>query len=80
LRIKKPAPRNIRSRSDKYANNVTKRGNVPVGRAVKHEEESRKINPMLIVMFLFLVIGSSIVSVLRIFTIKGKADPVDATD
>ena len=29
----------IRNLTDKYASNVTKRGNVPVGKAGKHEEE-----------------------------------------
>jgi len=78
--VSKPAPRNIRNRSDKYASNVTKRGNVPVGKAVKHEEESRRINPYLIAMFLFLVVGSSIVQILRMFTFKSKENPTAANE
>eukprot|EP00558_Chaetoceros_sp_UNC1202_P000505 CAMPEP_0197258856 /NCGR_PEP_ID=MMETSP1429-20130617/83219_1 /TAXON_ID=49237 /ORGANISM="Chaetoceros sp., Strain UNC1202" /LENGTH=72 /DNA_ID=CAMNT_0042723043 /DNA_START=166 /DNA_END=384 /DNA_ORIENTATION=- len=61
-----PAPRNIRNRSSKFSNNITKRGNVPAKKS-SDEEEEKKMNPVLIGMFVFLVFGSSFVQVLRLF-------------
>jgi len=37
-------PRNIRSRNEKYQKNITKRGNVPVGKAADHQEENQPVN------------------------------------
>ena len=61
-----PAPRSIRQRSNKFSKNVTKRGNVPATKSTDEEEE-RKMNPYMIAMFVFLVVGSSFVQVLKLF-------------
>ena len=68
--IFQPAPRAIRNRNNKFGNNITKRGNVSVGKAAQHDEENRKMNPYLVGMFVFLVVGSSAVQVLRLFQSK----------
>jgi len=61
-----PAPRSIRNRSDKYAANVTKRGNVPVGKIAEHEKDFPVSKP-LIAFFLFVIVGSSIFQILQLF-------------
>lgn len=63
-----PAPRNIRNRSKKFDKNIGKRG--AVSKKPVDEEEEKKLNPYLLAMFVFLVCGSSLVSVLRLFTVK----------
>jgi len=64
--MRQPLPRNIRNRNKKFDENITKRGNVPVGRAADHEEES-PISKTLIIFFLVVVVGSSLVQVLNLF-------------
>ena len=61
-----PAPRSIRNRTNKFADNVTKRGHVPIGKAGEHTDEP-PISKGLIAFFLFVVVGSSFVQVLRMF-------------
>lgn len=62
----KPAPRQLRKRTQKFDKNITKRGNV-VAKKSTDEEEERKLNPWMVGMFVFLVVGSSFVQVLRLF-------------
>ena len=62
-------PRNIRNRNQKFNKNVTKRGNVSIGKAADREEDF-PVSKSLIVMFLVLVVGSSLVGVFNLF---GKA-------
>lgn len=63
-----PAPRKIRNRSKAFDKNIDKRGNVPLGKFIPPEEEEKKKPPMgLIIMFCFLVFGSALVPLLRLF-------------
>jgi hypothetical protein len=45
---------------------VTKRGNVAAKKS-DDEEVERKLNPYMVGMFVFLVVGSSFVQVLKLF-------------
>eukprot|EP00567_Pseudictyota_dubia_P013065 CAMPEP_0197435938 /NCGR_PEP_ID=MMETSP1175-20131217/3431_1 /TAXON_ID=1003142 /ORGANISM="Triceratium dubium, Strain CCMP147" /LENGTH=76 /DNA_ID=CAMNT_0042965089 /DNA_START=163 /DNA_END=393 /DNA_ORIENTATION=+ len=69
-----PLPRNIRNRNEKYHKNISKRGQVPVGKAAEHEDEF-PVSKGLIGFFLFVVIGSSFVQILNLFQ---KAPVMDA--
>jgi len=62
-----PLPRNIRKRSEKYDQNISKRGNVPIGKASDHLEENQPVNRVLVTFFLIVVVGSSIVQIFRLF-------------
>ena len=62
----KPAPRSIRNRTNKFNKNIEKRGNVPAKKSTDEEEE-KPMNPLMIGMFVFLVVGSSLVQVMRLF-------------
>jgi len=64
--LSKPAPRNLRNRSSKFDKNITKRGNVTAKKSTDEEEE-RKLNPYMVGMFVFLVVGSSFVQVMKLF-------------
>jgi hypothetical protein len=66
-----PLPRNIRNRNSKFDKNITKRGNVSVGKAAEHEDDF-PVSKTLIAFFLFVVVGSSIVGMFNMF---GKAAP-----
>jgi hypothetical protein len=66
-----PLPRNIRNRNSKFDKNITKRGNVAVGKASEHEDEF-PVSKKLIAFFLFVVVGSSVV---QLFNMFGKAAP-----
>ena len=66
-----PLPRQIRNRSQKFDKNITKRGNVDIGKAAEREDEY-PVSKGLIAFFLFLIVGSSIVQVLNLFR-KGPA-------
>jgi hypothetical protein len=59
-------PRNIRKRNAKFDENVTKRGNVPIGKAAMKNEETH-VSKSLIAFFFVLVVGSSLVGVLNMF-------------
>jgi len=61
-----PAPRNIRNRQKKFDGNINKRGHVPIGKAAEHTDDP-PISKGLIAFFMFVVIGSSIVQILRMF-------------
>eukprot|EP00984_Skeletonema_dohrnii_P004086 scaffold1417_cov114-Skeletonema_dohrnii-CCMP3373.AAC.3 len=61
-----PAPRNIRNRQKKFDANINKRGQVPMGKAAEHTDDPA-ISKGLIAFFMFVVIGSSIVQILRMF-------------
>ena len=61
-----PAPRTIRNRNAKFGENINKRGHVPIGKAGEHTDDP-PISKSLIAFFLFVVVGSSIVQVLRMF-------------
>eukprot|EP00568_Trieres_chinensis_P012704 CAMPEP_0183306344 /NCGR_PEP_ID=MMETSP0160_2-20130417/10792_1 /TAXON_ID=2839 ORGANISM="Odontella Sinensis, Strain Grunow 1884" /NCGR_SAMPLE_ID=MMETSP0160_2 /ASSEMBLY_ACC=CAM_ASM_000250 /LENGTH=70 /DNA_ID=CAMNT_0025469695 /DNA_START=132 /DNA_END=344 /DNA_ORIENTATION=- len=69
-----PAPRNIRNRSDKFSKNVSKRGNVSIGKAAEHEDEF-PVSKGLIAFFIFVVVGSSLVQILNLFS--RAAPPVE---
>jgi hypothetical protein len=61
-----PLPRQIRSKNAKFDKNITKRGNVSVGRSAEKEDEF-PVSKTLIAFFLFLIVGSSLVQVLNLF-------------
>ena len=63
-------PRSLRKRNEKFDGNVNKRGKVPAGKAADREVDGHKISNWLIALFVVLVVGSSLVSVLNLF---GKA-------
>jgi len=69
-----PAPRNIRNRNEKFGKNVTKRGNVPKGKVV-NEDDEKKISPVLIGVFMFLVVGSSLVQIMKLFQTDSPLGP-----
>lgn len=73
LVMTKPLPRQIRNRNTKFDKNITKRGNVPVGKAADHEDEY-PVSKTLIAFFLFLIVGSSLVQVLNLFR---KGSPLE---
>ena len=64
--MNKPAPRAIRNRNAKFDKNIVKRGNVPIGKAAEHQDEF-PVSKTLIVFFLVVVVGSSVVQVLNLF-------------
>ncbi len=60
-----PLPRNIRNRNAKFDKNITKRGLVDPGKVAEVKEYP--VSKTLIVFFLFVVVGSSLVQVLNMF-------------
>ncbi|TFJ88647.1 hypothetical protein NSK_000216 [Nannochloropsis salina CCMP1776] len=56
--------RATRLRSEKFDKNVTKRGNVPVGKAAKREE-APPVSPVLLGFFVFVVVGSAFFQIIR---------------
>ena len=67
-------PRNIRNRNNKFDKNVTKRGNVPLGKVEEHGDDQYPVSKKLIVFFLIVVVGSSLVQVLNLFN-RGSGLP-----
>lgn len=61
----KPLPRQIRNRNQKFDKNITKRGNVSLGKV--EEKDDFPVSKGLIAFFLFLIVGSSVVQVLNLF-------------
>eukprot|EP00563_Minutocellus_polymorphus_P019107 CAMPEP_0197721448 /NCGR_PEP_ID=MMETSP1434-20131217/4490_1 /TAXON_ID=265543 /ORGANISM="Minutocellus polymorphus, Strain CCMP3303" /LENGTH=73 /DNA_ID=CAMNT_0043306455 /DNA_START=30 /DNA_END=251 /DNA_ORIENTATION=- len=61
------APRQLRKRNDNFSKNVTKRGNVSIGKAAEHEDDGLPASKYLIAFFCFVVIGSSIVQIFSMF-------------
>lgn len=64
--LEQPAPRSIRNRNVKFGENINKRGHVPIGKAGEHVDDP-PLSTSLIAFFMFVVVGSSIVQVLRMF-------------
>lgn len=62
-----PAPRNIRNRSKKFSENVTKRGTVSVGKVAERDEEGPGPSKLLVAFFCFVVLGSVVVPVFSLF-------------
>ena len=60
-----PLPRQIRNRNQKFDKNITKRGNVTLGKG--EEKDDYPVSKGLIAFFLFLIVGSSVVQVLNLF-------------
>jgi len=63
------APRQIRQRSDLYAKNVDKRGNVPIGKADSRDNE-KVVSRGLIAFFFVVLVGSSVVQIYNLFRSK----------
>jgi len=57
-------PRNIRSRTDKFDKNITKRGNVPVK---TKSDDDFPVSKWLIGFFIVVVVGSSLVEIFNLF-------------
>jgi Ribosome associated membrane protein RAMP4 len=68
-------PRSIRNKNQKFDKNVTKRGNVPIGKAAERDEDHYPVSKGLIAFFLFVIVGSSVVQVLNLF--RTSAPPTD---
>ena len=68
--IVKPVPRSLRNRNEKFDKNITKRGNVPVGKSSERRDEF-PTSKILIGFFLIVVVGSSLVQILNMF-VKSK--------
>jgi Ribosome associated membrane protein RAMP4 len=62
-----PAPRAIANKTKKFEKNITKRGNVPIGKAAERQDEF-PVSKTLIAFFLIVVVGSSVVQILNMFT------------
>lgn len=60
-------PRNISKRNSKFDSNINKRGKVDIGKAAKRKEDP-PVATWMIVMFMILVVGSSVVGVLNLFS------------
>jgi Ribosome associated membrane protein RAMP4 len=61
-----PVPRSLRKRTEKFDKNITKRGNVPVGKAAMRQDEF-PASKILIAFILVVVVGSSVVQILNMF-------------
>ena len=62
-----PAPRALRLREEKFNQNIKKRGHVPIGKAAEHTDDGPRLGKGLIAFFVFVVVGSSMVQILRMF-------------
>jgi Ribosome associated membrane protein RAMP4 len=60
-----PLPRSIKNRTDKFDKNITKRGAVPVK---TRENDEMPVSKYLIAFFIVVVVGSSIVEILNLFS------------
>jgi hypothetical protein len=67
-----PLPRSIRNKNQQFGKNITKRGNVPPGKAADRQEDF-PVSKTLIIFFMVVVIGSSVVQILNLF--KTSAPP-----
>jgi len=70
-----PAPRTIANKNKKFDKNITKRGNVPSGKAAERKDEF-PVNKWLIAFFLIVVVGSSVVQILNMFSFA-KPPPLE---
>jgi capsular polysaccharide biosynthesis protein len=63
-----PASRSQRLREEKFNQNIKKRGNVSIGKAAEHIDDTKpRVSNTLIAFFIVVVVGSSFVQVLRMF-------------
>jgi hypothetical protein len=69
--IDQPLPRNIRNRNQTFDKNITKRGNVPLGKAAEHKDESN-ISQKLIIFILVIIVGSTLAQVFNLFGSASK--------
>lgn len=61
-----PIPRSLRKRTEQFDKNITKRGNVPVGKAALRQDDF-PASKILIAFILIVVVGSSVVQILNMF-------------
>ena len=59
-------PRKIANKNSKFDKNISKRGNVSLGRAADRDDEF-PVSKGLIALFLVLVVGSSVVQIFNLF-------------
>ena len=59
-----PTSRATRLRSEQYNQNVVRRGRVPVGK-IADRDKGFTVGPILLGFFLFVVVGSSLVQIIR---------------
>ncbi len=57
-----PSSAQLRKRNEKFHSYVTKRGNVPV----KSKDNKFPVGPVLLGFFLFVVVGSAILQIVRV--------------
>jgi Ribosome associated membrane protein RAMP4 len=60
-----PLPRSIKNRTEKFDKNITKRGAVPVK---TRDNDELPVSKYLIAFFIVVVVGSSIVEILNLFS------------
>ena len=75
-RSPQPLPRNIRNRNQKFDKNITKRGNVDIGVAEKRQEET-PVSQKLIIFFMVVIVGSSLVQIFNLFGGSASKPPVE---
>jgi len=71
--LSQPPPRSLRNKSAKFDKNITKRGNVPIGKAAERDDDF-PVSKGLIAFFMVVVIGSSVVQIFNMF-ITSKPPP-----
>mmetsp|Transcript_38547 Transcript_38547/g.93396 ORF Transcript_38547/g.93396 Transcript_38547/m.93396 type:complete len:89 (-) Transcript_38547:139-405(-) len=72
-----PLPRKIRNRGNKFDENINKRGNVDKGKVELRQDDGPQLNQWLIIFFMIIVVGSSIVPLLNMFGGSGNKPPAE---
>merc|ERR1711981_1560731 len=65
--------RRMKSRTERAENNVNKRGSVPDASAARRKD-GMSAGPIMITFFLIVVVGSSLVQIIRTAQTKGQSD------
>jgi Ribosome associated membrane protein RAMP4 len=73
-----PVPRTIANKNKKFDKNITKRGNVPIGKAAERKDDY-PVSKWLIAFFLIVVVGSSVVQILNMFSVA-RPPPLKESD
>ncbi|KAG7361647.1 ribosome associated membrane protein RAMP4 [Nitzschia inconspicua] len=71
-----PLPRSIRNRNQKFDKNITKRGHVDPGKIAKRNDEF-PVSSTLIIFFLVVVVGSSLVQIFNLFGGSASKPPME---
>merc|ERR1711934_135765 len=63
----------LKSRNEKSEGNINRKGNVPSGSASR-KREGMSVGPVMITFFLIVVVGSSLVQIIRTAQTGGQSD------